>query len=295
MTHPDVVVPIICLLNTASGVSEQHKFMQSMTWYRPHGTFTHRVCRFKFLTRSPELIVSVCLYRHLGISCIVSLSALLLKAISHKIIFRLALWICIMNDLNSFFQILLSACMWSMDRFERPAWTTATTLPAAFVAGILAGVFIWQGGKKTRRHEQVEARLRAALAMERSSRSSTKSATSLVRGNEFDTKEGPSVTVTSSSTPAVTDASPPRSKDFATDEEGNVGMKGKAMLRGKGEDAAWANEGEFDPSVLKAQQDPYEEVVYPPTRRVSSSYPPIAEQMTVPRVEDLYAGTASMR
>ena len=24
-------------------IPEQHKFMQSMTWYRPHGTFTHRV------------------------------------------------------------------------------------------------------------------------------------------------------------------------------------------------------------------------------------------------------------
>lgn len=81
-------------------------------------------------------------------------------------IHSLAAWICIMNDLNSFFQILLSACMWSMDRIQRPAWTTALTLPAAFVAGMLAGAFIWWGSKKSRRHKEVEARLRAALAME---------------------------------------------------------------------------------------------------------------------------------
>ncbi|GJE84182.1 hypothetical protein PsYK624_002580 [Phanerochaete sordida] len=105
---------------------QQHKFMQSMTWYRPHGTTTHRAFPID-----------------------------------------LALWICIMNDLNSLFQCMLSACMWSMDRFQRPAWTTATTLPAAFVCGILAGVFIWWGAKKTRRHEEVEQRLRAALAMEK--------------------------------------------------------------------------------------------------------------------------------
>ncbi|KAH8105900.1 golgi-body localization protein domain-containing protein [Cristinia sonorae] len=104
---------------------QQYKFSQSQTWYRPHGTQTHRAFPIS-----------------------------------------IALTIAILNDLNSFFQILLSACMWSMNRFERPAWTTATTLPAAFVAGILAGVYIWWGGKKTKRNEAVEKRLRHALAME---------------------------------------------------------------------------------------------------------------------------------
>lgn len=51
-------------------------------------------------------------------------------------------------------------------RFTRPAWTTATTLPLAFVCGIMAGVFIWWGGRKTKRTEEVQKRLRMALAME---------------------------------------------------------------------------------------------------------------------------------
>ncbi|KAL4241910.1 hypothetical protein ABKN59_000518 [Abortiporus biennis] len=104
---------------------QQLKFMDSQTWYRPHGTQTHRA--FPINT---------------------------------------ALWICILNDLNSFFQCLLSGCMWGLNRFRRPAWTTATTLPAAFVCGIAAGCLIWWGGKKTKRLEQVEQRLRAALAMD---------------------------------------------------------------------------------------------------------------------------------
>ncbi|KAI0650754.1 hypothetical protein C8Q79DRAFT_1006990 [Trametes meyenii] len=105
--------------------SEQHKFMASQTWYRPHGTQTHRAFPID-----------------------------------------LALWICVCNDLNSFFQCLLSGTMWGLDRFARPAWTTGTTLPAAFVAGIVAGVLIYWGGRKTRRTEQVEERLRMALKME---------------------------------------------------------------------------------------------------------------------------------
>ncbi|RPD81163.1 hypothetical protein L226DRAFT_131164 [Lentinus tigrinus ALCF2SS1-7] len=104
---------------------QQHQFMKSQTWYRPHGTQTHRAFPI-----------------------------------------NLALWICVCNDLNSFFQCLLSGTMWGLDRFARPAWTTGTTLPAAFVAGIIAGVLIYWGGRKTRRTEQVIERLRMALAMD---------------------------------------------------------------------------------------------------------------------------------
>lgn len=105
---------------------QQHKFMQAQTWYRPHGTQTHRAFPID-----------------------------------------IAVWICGMNDLNTFFQCLLSGCMWSMNRFQRPAWTTATTLPAAFVAGIVAGFLIYWGGRKTKRVKEVMERLRMALAMER--------------------------------------------------------------------------------------------------------------------------------
>ncbi|KAI9512233.1 hypothetical protein F5148DRAFT_1164993 [Russula earlei] len=107
---------------------QQKKFMKSQTWYRPHGTETHRVSNF-MLT---------------------------------------ALLICLLNDGNSVFQCMLAACMWSMDRFERPGWATALLILLAFGCGIASGVMIWRGGKKTKRTGRVEERLRRALEMDES-------------------------------------------------------------------------------------------------------------------------------
>lgn len=50
--------------------------------------------------------------------------------------------------------------------FQRPAWSTGTLIPASFLCGILAAIFIWRGGQKTKRTKEVERRLRIALAME---------------------------------------------------------------------------------------------------------------------------------
>ncbi|KAI0959490.1 hypothetical protein AcW1_004300 [Taiwanofungus camphoratus] len=107
---------------------QQHMLMQSQTWYRPHGTQTHRAFPI------------------------------------HD-----ALLICVMNDLNSFFQCILSGCMWGLNRIQRPAWTTAVTLPMAFLAGIFAAFFIYWGSRKTKRVKEVTERLRQALAMEKPS------------------------------------------------------------------------------------------------------------------------------
>lgn len=104
----------------------QVKFRESQTWYRPHGTVTHRA--FPINT---------------------------------------ALWICLFVDGNSFFQIMLSSCMWSMNRFVRPAWTTGTLIPASFLCGIISAVLIWRGGQRTRRTEKIEQILRIALAIEK--------------------------------------------------------------------------------------------------------------------------------
>lgn len=101
---------------------EQIEFSKSQTWYRPHGTETHRA--FPIGT---------------------------------------ALLICLLIDGNSIAQAMLCACMWSMDRFQRPAWTTGTLIPVSFLCAIAASVLIWWGGKKTKRTEHVENRLRAAL------------------------------------------------------------------------------------------------------------------------------------
>ncbi|KAH7914214.1 hypothetical protein BJ138DRAFT_1000597 [Hygrophoropsis aurantiaca] len=108
---------------------QQERFRKSQTWYRPHGTETHRAFPI-----------------------------------------NMALWICLFIDGNSIFQIILSSCMWSMNRFERPPWTTGTLIPASFLCGIISAVLIWRGGQKTRRLKEVEETLRVALAMEKDER-----------------------------------------------------------------------------------------------------------------------------
>ncbi|KAF8974464.1 hypothetical protein BDZ97DRAFT_25191 [Flammula alnicola] len=101
---------------------QQRKFQHSQTWYRAHGTETHRAFPI-----------------------------------------NMALWICFLNDGNSFFQIFLCGTMWGLNRFQRPPWTTGVLIPASFLCGIGAGVMIWKVGEKTKRVEEVRERLRAAL------------------------------------------------------------------------------------------------------------------------------------
>ncbi|KIJ56603.1 hypothetical protein M422DRAFT_238225 [Sphaerobolus stellatus SS14] len=74
-----------------------------------------------------------------------------------------ALLICLFIDGNSIAQAILCSCMWSLDRFQRPAWTTGTLIPVSFLCGIVASVLIWWGSHKTKRVEAVENRLRAVL------------------------------------------------------------------------------------------------------------------------------------
>ncbi|KAI5893472.1 uncharacterized protein SCHCODRAFT_02575105 [Schizophyllum commune H4-8] len=101
---------------------QQRKFAHSQTWYRAHGTETHRAFPI-----------------------------------------NMALLICLFNDGNSIFQIFLCGTMWGLNRFERPAWTTGCLIPLSFLCGIASAVFIWRGGERTKRVEEVRERLRAAL------------------------------------------------------------------------------------------------------------------------------------
>ena len=55
-----------------------------------------------------------------------------------------------------------------MNRFQRPAWTTSLLILFAFTCGIISGILIWRGGKKTKRTERVEERLRRVLEMDES-------------------------------------------------------------------------------------------------------------------------------
>ena len=58
--------------------------------------------------------------------------------------------------------------MWGMNRFQRPAWSTSVLILFAFTCGIISGILIWRGGKKTKRTERVEERLRRVLEMDES-------------------------------------------------------------------------------------------------------------------------------
>ncbi|KII95087.1 hypothetical protein PLICRDRAFT_33917 [Plicaturopsis crispa FD-325 SS-3] len=104
---------------------QQVRFQKHQTWYRPHGTETHRA--FPINT---------------------------------------ALLVCLFNDGNSVFQIILCACMWSLNRFQRPAWTTGSLIPLSFLCGIASAVCMWRGGAKTKRTKEVQERLRECLAQE---------------------------------------------------------------------------------------------------------------------------------
>ncbi|KAL9935817.1 hypothetical protein V8E36_005394 [Tilletia maclaganii] len=103
----------------------QTKFAHSASWYRPHETPTHFAFPISW-----------------------------------------ALWITILNDLNSIFQCMLCGVMWGYATHykDRPAWTTGTLIPCSFLCGIGAGVLIARGGKKTKKTDEVEQRLRAAFA-----------------------------------------------------------------------------------------------------------------------------------
>jgi len=82
------------------------------------------------------------------------------------------LTICCFVDGNSIFQVILCGTMWGLNRFERPPWSTGILIPASFLCGIVSAIFIWRGGKKTKRVEKVEQFLKDALAMEEKQRAS---------------------------------------------------------------------------------------------------------------------------
>ncbi|KAF5363338.1 hypothetical protein D9756_000467 [Leucocoprinus leucothites] len=77
---------------------------------------------------------------------------------------NIALLICLLNDGNSIFQIILCGTMWGLNRFKRPAWSTATLIPLSFLCGIAAAILIWRGGEKTKRVEEIREKLLEALA-----------------------------------------------------------------------------------------------------------------------------------
>jgi len=158
--------------------------------------------------------------------------------------------------------------MWGMNRFVRPAWTTATTLPGAFVAGIIAGFLIYWGGRKTKRVKEVTERLRMALAMERRRADSD---VDPERPEILTTGEGASRVPTAQATrDSVKTLSgrgqKPQCKDFAEEDEDRL-------------------------SVTREESQTLDTPVTPITPATPGVW--IADEMTVPPAEELAGGKES--
>ncbi|KAL7414276.1 hypothetical protein BDY24DRAFT_386389 [Mrakia frigida] len=91
---------------------------------------------------------------------------------------RWALWNTLLMLGNSFFQVILCVCMWTLSTYSggritlrmgtlyvRPPWTTGCLIPLSFLCGIGAAVVIWQGGQRSKKVQEVEDKLRDALGI----------------------------------------------------------------------------------------------------------------------------------
>ena len=52
------------------------------------------------------------------------------------------------NLWNSLWQACLAGCVWGMNRFQRPAWTTTLFIILSFGCGIASGYVIWKEGRR---------------------------------------------------------------------------------------------------------------------------------------------------
>ncbi|KAJ6186561.1 hypothetical protein N7519_007862 [Penicillium mononematosum] len=55
------------------------------------------------------------------------------------------------NILNTVFQVCLAVCMWAMNRFERPSWTTGLFVGLACVVAGVAGILMWLEKKRVKK------------------------------------------------------------------------------------------------------------------------------------------------
>ncbi|OQE10628.1 hypothetical protein PENFLA_c085G09870 [Penicillium flavigenum] len=55
------------------------------------------------------------------------------------------------NILNTVFQICLAVCMWVMNRFDRPSWTTGLFVGLACVVAGVAGILMWLEKKRVKK------------------------------------------------------------------------------------------------------------------------------------------------
>ncbi|KAK7060548.1 hypothetical protein VNI00_001314 [Paramarasmius palmivorus] len=107
------------------------------TWYRAHGTETHRAFPISYALLICCLNDGNSVFQAILCGC-TTLSIACYPHETNHLIFR----------------------------FERPPWTTGTLIPASFLCGIFSAVFIARGTAITKRTAEVKEKLKAALAME---------------------------------------------------------------------------------------------------------------------------------
>ncbi|VDC01063.1 unnamed protein product [Peniophora sp. CBMAI 1063] len=82
----------------------------------------------------------------------------------------LLITITVLLDCHSMFQMALGGTTWGINYHHRPQGLTAGILCCSLTCNITAGILIGVGGRKTRKKEEVEKRLRQALTEEAMSR-----------------------------------------------------------------------------------------------------------------------------
>ena len=69
-------------------------------------------------------------------------------------------------DCHSLLQGALGGCTWGIKYTHRPTVLTATLITCSLSCNAVAGIIIWIGGRRTKKREEVERRLRIALEQE---------------------------------------------------------------------------------------------------------------------------------
>ena len=82
----------------------------------------------------------------------------------------LLITITVLLDCHSMFQMALGGTTWGINYHVRPQGLTAGILCCSLTCNITAGILIGVGGRRTRKKEEVEKRLRQALTEEAMSR-----------------------------------------------------------------------------------------------------------------------------
>jgi hypothetical protein len=58
------------------------------------------------------------------------------------------------NMLNTIFQVCLAVCMWALNRFNRPSWTTGLFVGLACGAAAVPGVVMWLEKKRVKKESE---------------------------------------------------------------------------------------------------------------------------------------------